>query len=217
MACLRAVSGGVIEQGLENSSIGFVLIGNNPSIGTDPIKFSPFSDAGQTSAGDALTKTGDTISHVDTSSQSSVNSAAGSAITDIILDEQGHTTSIDTTDLDKRYVESDSDEVTGTLTITGSIDASNAKEIITSQYNSITDAQSVDLSDGVIVYISNENALYQKRNNELIEIPAFDVIKDWVNNNSDVPIADVARGFESRTSYPNDPESGRVIFRPDKT
>jgi len=206
-----------IEQGLENSSIGFVLIGNNPSIGTDPINFSPFSDAGQTSAGDALTKTGDTISHIDTSSQSSVNSAAGSAITDIILDEQGHTTSINTTDLDKRYVESDSDEITGTLTITGSIDASNAKEIITSQYNSITDAQSVNLSDGVIVYISNQNALYQQRGNELIEIPAFDVIKDWVNNNSDVPIADVARGFESRTSYPNNPESGRVIFRPDKT
>lgn len=206
-----------IEQGIENSSIGFVIIGNNPSIGTDPINFSPFSDAGQTSAGDALTKTGDTISHSDTSSQSSVDSDAGSAITDISLDEQGHTTSINTTDLDKRYVESDSDEVTGTLTITGSIDASNAKEIITSQYNTITDAKSVNLSDGVIVHITNQNALYQQRGNELVEIPAFDVIKDWVNNQSDVPIADVARGFESRTSYPSNPESGRVIFRPDKT
>jgi hypothetical protein len=206
-----------IEQGLQNSSIGFVLTTNSPTLGTDNLNFSPFSDAGQTSAGDALTKTGDTISHIDTSSQSNVSANSGAAITDLNFDEQGHTTSASTTDFDSRYVQTDGDTISGELTVTGSIDASNAKEIISAKYNSLTDAQNASVSEGSIVYIEDEESLYVKKSSSLNQVPTFDIIKTWVNNNSDVPKADVARGFENRTDYPNNPDSGRVVFRTDKT
>lgn len=207
-----------VEEGTLGEATGWVLTGTNNTLGSDPLDFTKFSDAGTPAAGDALVKGGDTISHADTSSQTDVTSSDGSAITDLFFDEQGHTTSAQTTNLDQRYVESSGDEITGKLTISSSIDASQASEIISATYPTITDAQSASISEGAIVYIANEEALYLKNSVELVKIPTFEVVKDWVNNNSSVPEADIAKGFEARTDdYPSNPESGRVVFRTDKT
>lgn len=206
-----------VEEGLENSSIGFVIVDDNPTLGTDPINFSPFSDAGQTGAGTALTKTGDTISHSDTSSQADVSASNGAAVTDLVFDDQGHTTSADTTDFDSRYVQEDGDTISGTLTVTGEIDASSAEQIISATYPTLTDAKNASVSEGAVVYIADEESLYIRDSDSFEKVPTFDIIKDWVNNESDVPKADVARGFEARTDYPNNPGSGRVVFRTDKT
>jgi hypothetical protein len=206
-----------IEQGTVQQGQGYVLL-NNPTLGTDALNFTQFSDSGTLGAGDALVKSADTINHADTSNQNNVSAADGSAITDLNVDDYGHTTNISTTDLDQRYVESSgSTGLTGTLTVSGEIDASDATEIINATYTKLSNAQNATLSDGAIIYISDENSLYIKDSNGLQEIPTFEVIKTWVNNNASVPEADVARGFEARTDYPSNPDSGRVVFRTDKT
>jgi hypothetical protein len=206
----------LIENGTVQQGQGYVLL-NNPTLGTDPLNFTQFSDSGTLSAGDALTKSADTINHADTSSQSDVSAASGSAVTDINFDDYGHTTSASTTDFDSRYVEAAGDTVSGDLTITGSIDASNASEIVSATFSTYANADGASLSEGAIVYISDEEALYLQQATELVEIPTFEVVKAWVNNQSSVPEADVAKGFEARTSYPSNPDSGRVVFRTDKT
>ena len=51
-----------IEEGTVNADNGFVITSNNPLVvGTDPLIFSQFSGAGQITAGDALTKTGNRL------------------------------------------------------------------------------------------------------------------------------------------------------------
>jgi len=145
-----------------------------------------------------------------------VSAAAGSAVTDVELDEYGHTTSVSTTDLDQRYVESSGDEISY-LTVTGSIDASTANELLTATYTTLTNAEGASLSEGALVYVSDEESLYLQDSDDLVEVPTIEAVQTWVNNNADVPIADVARGFEARTDYPSNPESGRVVFRTDKT
>lgn len=205
-----------IEEGTVQQGHGYVLL-NNPTLGTDPLNFTQFSDSGTLAAGNALTKSGDTIDHADTSTQSNVSAANGSAITDLEVDDYGHTTSATTSDLDQRYVESSGDEITGTLTVSGEIDASTASEIIAATYSTLTNAQNATLSEGAIVYVSGEESLYMQDSTGLREIPTLEAVQTWVNNNADVPTADVARGFESRTDYPSNPGSGRVVFRTDKT
>jgi len=205
-----------IEEGTAQQGHGYVLL-NDATLGTDPLTFTQFSDSGTIGAGDALVKSGDTLSHADTSSQSNVSAAAGSAVTDISFDEYGHTTAASTTDLDQRYVETSGDEISGDLAVTGSIDASSASEFITATYTTLADAESATLSEGAVVYVSDEESLYLQDSSGLVEVPTLEAVQAWVNNNADVPIADVARGFEARTDYPASPESGRVVFRTDKT
>jgi len=204
-----------IEEGTVQQGHGYVLL-NDATLGTDPLNFTQFSDSGTIAAGDALVKSGDSISHADTSTQSNVSASAGSAVTDVELDEYGHTTSVSTTDLDQRYVESSGDEISD-LTVTGSIDASTASELLTATYTTLTNAESASLSEGALVYVSDEESLYLQDSGDLVEVPTIEAVQTWVNNNADVPIADVARGFEARTDYPSNPESGRVVFRTDKT
>lgn len=51
-----------IEEGDTNADNGFVITSNNPLVvGTDPLTFTQFSGAGQITAGDALTKTGNRL------------------------------------------------------------------------------------------------------------------------------------------------------------
>jgi len=51
-----------IEEGTVNADNGFVITSNNPLVvGTDPLTFTQFSGAGQITAGDALTKTGNRL------------------------------------------------------------------------------------------------------------------------------------------------------------
>jgi len=48
----------------------------------------------------------------------------------------------------------------------------------------------------------------------------FADIQAWVNDNADVPnadLADQAQSFEARANYPTSPSPGRVVFRTDKT
>ena len=76
--------------------------------------------------GGPVTSTG-TISHADTSSQSSVNNSNGTVIQDVTLDTYGHVTALGSVDLDGRYyteTEADNrfvnvtgDTITGSLTI----------------------------------------------------------------------------------------------------
>lgn len=205
-----------IENGTVQQGQSYVLL-NNPTLGTDPLNFTQFSDSGTLSAGAALTKSADTISHADTSGQADVSAAAGSAITGITLDDYGHTTSAETTDFDSRYVESGGDTVSGELTITGTIDASAAAEIVSATYSTYANADGATLREGAIVYVEDEESLYLQQSADLVEIPTLEAVQTWVNNNASVPEADVAKGFEARTSYPSSPESGRVIFRTDKT
>lgn len=60
-----------------------------------------------------------TINHSDTSSQGDVAAAAGSAITDIDLNPQGHVTNIGTTDFDSRFY-NEGQDLTGTSRVGGS-------------------------------------------------------------------------------------------------
>lgn len=205
-----------IEEGDVQQGHGYVLL-NNPTLGTDALNFTQFSDSGTLAAGNALTKSADTINHADTSTQSNVSAAAGSAVTDLDLDDYGHTTSIATTSFDSRYVQTTGDTISGTLTATGGIDASGSNEFVNATYSTLTDAQNASISEGAIVYVSGDEKLYIKNATELVELTTFDRVKTWVNNNADVPKADIARGFEARTDYPNNPDSGRVVFRTDKT
>lgn len=204
-----------VESGTTQQSQSYIIV-NNPTLGTDPVSFTQFADAATISAGDALTKSGDTISHRDTSNQSAVSASAGSAITDVSVDEYGHTTSVSTSSFDTRYVERSGDDISS-LTVTEDIDASTSSEFVTAQYASLLDAQNATLTEGALVYVEAEQSFYLQDADGLVKIPTIEAVVSFVNNNSDVPIADVARGFEARTSYPENPESGRVIFRTDKT
>jgi len=57
-----------------------------------------------------------TLNHADTSSQGDVTAAAGSAITDINLNPQGHVTNIGTTDFDSRFAASGHTHTGGDIT-----------------------------------------------------------------------------------------------------
>ncbi len=58
-----------------------------------------------------------TISHVDTSSQASVNNSNGTVIQDVTLDTYGHVTGLGSANLDGRYVNVTGDTMTGNLTL----------------------------------------------------------------------------------------------------
>jgi hypothetical protein len=74
------VSGGAftfVEEGTVNADSGWVVSSNGPiSVGTDPINWSQFSGAGQITAGDGLTKDGNTINAVGTENRISVSANA---------------------------------------------------------------------------------------------------------------------------------------------
>ena len=66
-----------VEEGTANADNGYVLTTNGtPTLGTTNITFEQFSGAGQISAGDGLTKTGNTIDAVGTSNRISVSANA---------------------------------------------------------------------------------------------------------------------------------------------
>lgn len=50
-----------IREGTNNGDNGFVVVSDNPTLGTDPIQWTQFSGAGQVIAGTGLTKSGNTI------------------------------------------------------------------------------------------------------------------------------------------------------------
>ncbi len=63
-----------VEKGTANADSGWVLTTNNPiTLGTTELAFAQFSGAGQITAGDGLTKTGNTINAVGTSNRITVN------------------------------------------------------------------------------------------------------------------------------------------------
>lgn len=74
------VSGGAftfVEEGTVNADSGWVVSSNGPiSVGTDAINWSQFSGAGQITAGDGLTKDGNTINAVGTTDRISVSANA---------------------------------------------------------------------------------------------------------------------------------------------
>ena len=62
---------------VQNADAGFVLTTNNPiTLNTTSLAFAQFSGAGQISAGNGLTKTGNTIDAVGTSNRISVSANA---------------------------------------------------------------------------------------------------------------------------------------------
>ncbi len=66
-----------VEEGTDNGNSGFVLTTDNPiTVGTTGLTFAQFSGAGQISAGNGLTKTGNTIDAVGTLGRISVSSDA---------------------------------------------------------------------------------------------------------------------------------------------
>jgi hypothetical protein len=66
-----------VEEGTANADNGYVLTTNGtPTLGTTNITFEQFSGAGQISAGDGLTKTGNTINVVGTADKISVSANA---------------------------------------------------------------------------------------------------------------------------------------------
>lgn len=71
------VSGGTftfVEEGTVNADSGWVVSSNGPiTVGTDPIEWVQFSGAGQITAGNGLTKTGNTINAVGTADRITVN------------------------------------------------------------------------------------------------------------------------------------------------
>lgn len=74
------VSGGAftfVEEGAANADSGWVVSSNGPiAVGTDAINWSQFSGAGQITAGDGLTKDGNTINAVGTTDRISVSANA---------------------------------------------------------------------------------------------------------------------------------------------
>lgn len=66
-----------VEEGTVNADSGWVLTTNNPiTVGTTALTFAQFSGAGQITAGDGLTKSGNTINAVGTSGRISVSADA---------------------------------------------------------------------------------------------------------------------------------------------
>lgn len=66
-----------VEEGTDNGNSGFVLTTDNPiTVGTTGLTFAQFSGAGQITAGNGLTKTGNTIDAVGTADRISVTSDA---------------------------------------------------------------------------------------------------------------------------------------------
>jgi len=73
-----------------------------------------------------------TLSHADTSSQSSIDNSQGVVIQDITLDEFGHITSLGTIDLDPRFVNTSGDTITGSLNINETLTVSGTTTLATS-------------------------------------------------------------------------------------
>jgi hypothetical protein len=104
-----------------------------------------------TKAGSGLTKSNDTLSHADTSSQASVDNSNGTVIQDITLDGYGHITSLASVDLDSRFVNITGDTMTGDLTI-----SSASPEIKLVDTNGFTDSD-----DRMIFRAADNNLLWQ--------------------------------------------------------
>lgn len=66
-----------------------------------------------------------TLTHADTSTQSSINNPAGAVIQDVLLDNFGHVTGLSSSNLDSRYVDVVGDTMTGNLTVDGDTTTAN--------------------------------------------------------------------------------------------
>ena len=107
-----------VEAGNTHTNQGFVLSTNDPiTLGATSLTFTQFSGAESFTAGSGITQTNNTISHTDTSSQSDVTSASGSAIVDLTFDTFGHVTGATTDSFDSRYVSESGDTMSGSLSL----------------------------------------------------------------------------------------------------
>jgi hypothetical protein len=151
-----------VEAGNTHTNQGFVLSTNDPiTLGATSLTFTQFSGAESFTAGSGITQTNNTISHTDTSSQSDVTSASGSAIVDLTFDTFGHVTGATTDSFDGRYVNASGDTLSGTLTLSdGSTAASR------SWVNGNADVPNADFAD---------NAGFANNSDE---VDGYDVQKD---------------------------------------
>lgn len=140
---------------------------NTPTIGDGTLTVDSGSGLSGSGTFDANTTSNNTItlSHADTSSQSSVDNSDGNVIQDITLDEFGHITSIGTTDLDTRYVNLTGDTLTGFLTLhadpTSPLHAANKRYV-----DEVAQGLSIKPSDYVAT-TGSLSATYSTANNTL--------------------------------------------------
>lgn len=107
------LSGSVSFNGSSNVTLNATVKANSVALGTDTTgNYAADVDAGSgiNVSGSAGEGTVFTVSHADTSSQSSVNNSNGTVIQDIILDTYGHITSLGSVNLDTRFVRNTADE-----------------------------------------------------------------------------------------------------------
>jgi len=99
-----------------SGNTGFILITDDPiTLGTTALDFTRFNGTEELNAGSGIDISGTTISHIDTSSQSDLVSASGSAITELTFDTFGHVTGATASSFDGRYLNTSGDSLTGVL------------------------------------------------------------------------------------------------------
>lgn len=107
------LSGSVNFDGSSNVTLNATVKANSVALGTDTTgNYAADVDAGSgiNVSGSAGEGTVFTVSHADTSSQSSINNSNGTVIQDITLDTYGHITNINSVNLDARFIRNTTDE-----------------------------------------------------------------------------------------------------------
>lgn len=99
--------------GANTSSVSFVL--DSPGTGGFYVGDKEVLHTGNIVAGGGITISDKTISHLDTSSQASVDNSNGTVIQDVTLDTYGHVTSLGSVNLDTRYLTLSGGNPSGTV------------------------------------------------------------------------------------------------------